>query len=159
MATRTWDGSSNRFDSAADWSPAGVPQPGDVALINSGTVTAAGELRGLIIASAGGFRLGDGATVAADTQLTVAADGGLNALNVAGQVSNRGIVTIKGAVNVVSATGPTGTAGVLRNTGTINVVDGPAAFLAIGRAPTARWRTTASSRSGPRRRCRPRAWT
>ena len=135
MATRTWDGSSNRFDSAADWSPAGVPQPGDIALINSGTVTASGALQGLTIASAGGFRLEDGATLAADTQLTISANGGLNALNVAGQVGSRGIVTLRGSVNVFSATGPTGIAGVLRNAGTINVVDGPALFIAIGRPP------------------------
>ena len=136
MATKTWDGSNNRFDSAADWSPAGVPQPGDIALINAGTVTIPGEtLQGLTIVSAGGLNLGDGTTLAPDTQLTVSGTGGLNGLNTAGQVGNEGIMTVRGSVNVFSATGPTGIAGVLRNTGTINVVDGPALFVAIGRPP------------------------
>lgn len=136
MSIKTWDGSTNRFDSAADWSPAGVPQPGDIALINSGTVTASGgTLQGLAIVSAGGFNLGDGTTLAPDTQLTVSGTGGLNTLNTVGQVGNQGIVTVRGSINVFSATGPTGIAGVLRNTGTINVVDGPALFVGLGRPP------------------------
>ncbi len=136
MSIRTWDGSTNRFDSAADWSPAGVPQPGDIALINSGTVTASGgTLQGLAIVSAGGFNLGDGTTLAPDTRLTVSGTGGLNTLNTVGQVGNQGIVTVRGSINVFSATGPTGIAGVLRNTGTINVVDGPALLVGLGRPP------------------------
>ncbi len=136
MAIKTWDGSNNRFDSAADWSPAGVPQPGDIALINSGTVTTpGGPLQGLIIVSAGGFSLQDGTTLAADTQLTISGMGALNTLNAVGQVGNQGIITVQGSVDVFSSTGPTGIAGVLRNAGTINVVDGPALFIGIGRPP------------------------
>lgn len=137
MATKTWDGSINRFDSAADWSPVGVPQPGDFAAINAGTVTASGgvlqglniEVNGLNGAS-GMLDLTD-TTLTANTQLTFLGTGGI----AAGQVNNQGIITAKGAVKLFSSTGPTGIAGVLRNTGTINVVDGPALFVGIGRPP------------------------
>lgn len=36
MATRQWDGSTNGYSSASDWSPTGTPQVGDVAIINRG---------------------------------------------------------------------------------------------------------------------------
>ncbi len=134
MAVKTWDGSNNRFDNATDWSPAGVPQPGDVVEIDSGDVTAAGELRGLNIASASEFELGDGTTLAPDTQLTVFAAAPMNVLRVVGQVSNQGIIIVEGAVDVFSSAGPTGIAGVLRNTGTINVVNG-SVFIPFGRSP------------------------
>lgn len=137
MATKTWDGSINRFDSAADWSPGGVPQPGDFAAINAGTVTASGgvlqglniEVNGLNGAS-GMLDLTD-TTLTADTQLTFLGTGGI----AAGQVNNQGIITARGAVKLFSSAGPTGIAGVLRNTGTINIVDGPALFVGIGRPP------------------------
>lgn len=135
MAVRTWNGSVNRFNSAADWLPAGVPQPGDVTVINSGGVTTAGEtLDGLTIASAGEFQLGDGTTLAPDTQLTVSGGIPENVLTLAGQVSNLGIIIVRGPIDVFSTAGPTGIAGVLRNAGTINVVDG-AAFIPWGRSP------------------------
>lgn len=40
MATRTWAGGTHSFDDAANWSPPGVPVPGDTLLIQSGTATA-----------------------------------------------------------------------------------------------------------------------
>ena len=39
MTTRNWDGTGAAYSSGADWSPSGVPQAGDVAVISSGTVT------------------------------------------------------------------------------------------------------------------------
>lgn len=38
--TRTWIGGNGRYANAGDWSPAGMPRPGDTAVIDSGTVTA-----------------------------------------------------------------------------------------------------------------------
>ena len=49
MTTRTWDGSSNAFTSAADWMPTGVPVSGDVAVINAGTVSLSSTPTGVII--------------------------------------------------------------------------------------------------------------
>lgn len=137
MATKTWDGTTNSFDNAADWSPVGVPQAGDFAVINAGTVTArGGVLQGLNIeanglnGASGSLDLTD-TTIAADTQITFLRTGGF----AAGQVNNQGIITAIGPVNLYSSTGPTGIAGVLRNTGTINIVDGPALFVANSRPP------------------------
>lgn len=38
MTLRTWFGGTGSFTTAGDWSPAGVPQSGDTALITAGTV-------------------------------------------------------------------------------------------------------------------------
>ena len=38
MTTRNWDGTTNGYSNAADWSPTGSPQAGDVAVITSGMV-------------------------------------------------------------------------------------------------------------------------
>ncbi len=138
MAVKTWDGTTNNFDSAADWSPAGVPQPGDIAIINLNTVTARGGLlQGLNIkvngtanGLVGSLDLTD-TTLAPDTQLTFMGTGA----TLAGQVNNQGIISAIGAVNLFSSSGPTGVAGILHNIGTINIVDGPALFVGIGRTP------------------------
>ncbi len=137
MATKTWDGTTKSFDSAADWSPTGVPQPGDIAVINAGTVTARGGLLQGLNLEANGINGASGSigltdtTIAADTQITFLGIGGI----LAGQINNQGIISAIGAVNLFSSTGPTGTAGVLSNTGTINIVDGPALLVGIGRPP------------------------
>jgi hypothetical protein len=39
MASKTWDGSTASFFDSTHWNPAGVPQAGDEAIIESGTVT------------------------------------------------------------------------------------------------------------------------
>ncbi len=39
MANETWDGSTANFFNATHWTPTGVPQAGDTAVIESGTVT------------------------------------------------------------------------------------------------------------------------
>ena len=39
MASKTWDGSTASFFNPAHWKPSGVPQAGDAATIESGTVT------------------------------------------------------------------------------------------------------------------------
>ena len=44
MTSRTWNGSDGASSNAADWLPVGVPVSGDVATINSGTVTATGTV-------------------------------------------------------------------------------------------------------------------
>ncbi len=137
MAVKTWDGTTGSFDSAADWSPVGVPQPGDFAIINAGTVTARGGLLQGLDIEANGLNGASGSldltdtTVAPDTQITFLGIGGI----AAGQVNDQGIITARGPVNLFTSTGPTGVAGVLHNTGTINVVDGPALFVGLGRPP------------------------
>ncbi len=137
MAVKTWDGTTNSFDSATDWSPAGVPQPGDSAVINAGTVTARGGLLQGLNIEANGLNGASGSigltdtTIATDTQISFMGIGGI----LAGQVNNQGIITAMGAVNLAFATGPTGDAGVVRNTGTINLVGGPANLDPIGRLP------------------------
>ena len=137
MAVKTWDGTTNSFDSAADWSPVGVPQPGDFAIINAGTVTARGGLLQGLNIEANGLNGASGSldltdtTIAPDTQVTFLGIGGI----AAGQVNNQGIITAMGAVNLAFATGPTGIAGLLQNTGTINIVGGPANLNPIGRSP------------------------
>ncbi len=37
--TRTWFGGDGNYRNAGDWTPAGAPEPGDTALISSGTIT------------------------------------------------------------------------------------------------------------------------
>ncbi|GAC1337624.1 MAG: hypothetical protein NVSMB18_02830 [Acetobacteraceae bacterium] len=39
MTQRTWNGATDSYFTAADWSPSGVPQPGDTVVINSGVAT------------------------------------------------------------------------------------------------------------------------
>lgn len=49
MTTRTWNGATDVFTNAADWSPVGVPVAGDVAVINSGTVSLTNTPMGVTI--------------------------------------------------------------------------------------------------------------
>ena len=49
MATKTWNGSNASFNTAADWSPTGVPMAGDTAVINSGTVALSSALSNVAI--------------------------------------------------------------------------------------------------------------
>lgn len=50
MANKTWFGGSGSFATAADWTPAGVPQAGDLAFIGTGAVGATGlDLTGVTI--------------------------------------------------------------------------------------------------------------
>ena len=39
MATYTWNGTNGSYDTAADWSPTGVPGSGDTAVIDAGNVS------------------------------------------------------------------------------------------------------------------------
>ncbi len=43
MTTETWSGGAGRFNDPNNWSPAGVPQPGDTAVVEAGTVKFRGE--------------------------------------------------------------------------------------------------------------------
>ena len=49
MTTKTWNGTSGNFTDAANWSPAGTPTSGDVAVINAGTVAVSGTIAGIEI--------------------------------------------------------------------------------------------------------------
>ncbi|MGI4797275.1 MAG: hypothetical protein ACRYG8_25130 [Janthinobacterium lividum] len=49
MTTRTWNGATDVFTNAADWTPVGVPVAGDVAVINSGTVSLTSAPTGVTI--------------------------------------------------------------------------------------------------------------
>ncbi len=64
MTTKTWNGSSDPLSTAADWSPAGAPAEGDVAIVGAGTPSATGTLNGYEIDLAG-------PSVAGQPQLTI----------------------------------------------------------------------------------------
>ena len=53
MTTKTWNNSSDPLSTAADWSPAGAPAEGDVAIIGAGAPSATGTLNGYEIDLAG----------------------------------------------------------------------------------------------------------
>nr|WP_294522178.1 hypothetical protein [uncultured Rhodopila sp.] len=43
MTTRTWVGGDNHASNPNDWSPSGLPQPGDSLVMNTGTMTLSGQ--------------------------------------------------------------------------------------------------------------------
>ncbi len=146
MTTRTWDNSVNLFTSAADWTPQGVPQPGDIAVINGGTVTAPGLLAGLNIQVTGNgttvptFFLAD-ASLSSTTNLTLnnAASFGVGTpvtLNLVGRSENDGVLTLLGSVIRVNASpDANNVGGTLVNTGGFNLVNSsPQVFASSGSA-------------------------
>ena len=129
MATRTWNGTSGSFTDPNSWSPAGVPQSGDTAVINSGTVLASGlGLTGLTInlaqtgtATATEFDL-TSTTIAANSTGNVSNPNGFNdtapILRIAGTVENDGTINFTGSrVDI-----PTAAGAVLLNVGTLNFI-------------------------------------
>ncbi|RYY16094.1 MAG: hypothetical protein EON55_05075, partial [Alphaproteobacteria bacterium] len=65
MTTRTWNGSNDSYNNAGAWSPNGVPVSGDIAIINSGTVTLGNAITGV------GIQLNQANGATASTTLTL----------------------------------------------------------------------------------------
>lgn len=140
MTTRTWDGSNNGFSSAADWSPAGLPQAGDTAVINAGTVgVTASLLDGLIIqleasSSSNSNLILNGSTISANTKLQAAATSGIASIGVTGRVVNDGLITFSGPTQATFTTtlsnASDGTVGLLENAGSIAAINSSPNFVA-----------------------------
>ena len=139
MTTKIWNGSIDSFDDPLAWSAPGVPGPGDVAVINAGTVTVPGDtLRGLALqlygttSSTPRLNLVD-ATLAGLTTLFANNSGSATlAIGITGTVVNAGITSLTGSrfdiLLTPDASNPTG---VLNNTGALNIVGAsPALFSA-----------------------------
>jgi hypothetical protein len=61
-ATKTWFGGTGDFSNPNDWSPKGVPQSGDVAIIRAGVVHASnGSLAGISLGSVRNSGFGESA--------------------------------------------------------------------------------------------------
>ena len=140
MATKTWDGSSNSFSNPAAWSPTGAPQPGDTAVINSGTVgVASATLNGLTIQMSASpdstptlsLR---GATIGSGSQVVAAANSGTTQINVAGAVANAGLISFTGPSKARFTTTLTDIGGgsptLLRNNGSIAAINASANVVA-----------------------------
>ena len=151
MATKTWNGSNDSFSNAADWSPAMVPTSGDIAVINSGTVSLTTSLAGVAIqlTQAAGSTSSTGlsitnATLDASSPLTVTNSNTYTA--VAPTISIAGAVTLNatdafygskivfsisagstlvnaGTMNFYSSSLVTNGTGTLQNSGTIAIVN------------------------------------
>ncbi len=140
MATRTWNGSDADFSVAADWSPAGVPGTGDIAVINAGTVTLTGRLTASELQLASTFAgspllVATSFLVDAGQKVGITAAGANSTLRLAGAAMNRGAYTLSATSPGVSsislidaASGPTtfdnqggvtllGSFSILRNSG------------------------------------------
>jgi hypothetical protein len=112
MADKTWNVSSGTWGTAGNWSPSGVPAPGDTVYINSGTVTVAGQ--GITNVNIGGncTILGTGLTitgnlyVAGECTLTFSGtsalilNGNLYVDGAIQQTSTSGSLNLSGAGNV-----------------------------------------------------------
>src|SRR3954451_4599114 len=101
MTSRTWNGSNGAYSNAADWLPFGVPVSGDVATINSGTVTATGtDLAPNVLTNVNSSAtqteliLTNNAAIASGDQITVRAGGTNAALGAVGTVTNTGVVSL-----------------------------------------------------------------
>ena len=138
MATKTWNGTDGQFNSALDWSSGTVPVPGDMAVINAGTVTSTQPLQaGLVVAlvatssTVPALVLRDadiaaGATVHGETAASAAS------LRLTGQVRNAGNITFDGAggTTVIGVQDDgNGVAGRFENDGGLSLV-GQTAYLA-----------------------------
>ena len=100
MTTRTWNGASDVFSNAADWSPNGVPVSGDIAVINSGTVAAVGSdfVPNLGISISSGANATNliisSATIQATDAIAGTVAGAANlTLGIQGGVTNAGVAT------------------------------------------------------------------
>ncbi len=142
MAVKVWNGSSNIFENAADWTPASVPTTGDTATIGAGVVTETGTFADsltllLNASSSNGPRLAlTGATLPATSLLEINGAGSSAAVQVQGQVSNLGTITIassgNGSATFLVQSAADGSPTTLTNAGTIAVSDGVAQFLDFG---------------------------
>ena len=142
MAVKVWDGSSDIFENTAAWTPAGVPSSGDVATIGAGVVTETGTfadsltLRLNASSSNGGRLVLSGATLPAASRLEINGAGSSAAVQVQGQVSNLGTITVtssgQGSATFLVRTAADGSATTFANAGTIAVTDGVAQFQNFG---------------------------
>src|SRR4051794_5220066 len=100
MTSRTWNGSNGAYSNAADWLPVGVPLSGDVATINSGTVTATGtDLAPNVLTNVNSSTsqtelILTNATIASGDQITVRAGATNAVLGTMGTVTNTGLVSL-----------------------------------------------------------------
>ena len=149
MAIKTWDGTVNSFDSAADWSTLGVPMPGDTAIINAGIVNVPGDtLRGLTLQLQGAtgsvptLNLVD-AVLAPDTTLNASNTASFGStpvtLGIQGNVVNRGAMTFTGSSRFSINVAPDAAAvsGMLDNEGTIDIVNSSPYFFSTASNPAA----------------------
>ncbi|RYF21737.1 MAG: hypothetical protein EOO77_05475 [Oxalobacteraceae bacterium] len=132
MTTKAWHGTTGRLSNPANWSPAGAPISGDVAIINYGTVSAVADdfVPDLTIQLlAGGLSptlIVSSATIQATDQIAISSGPGSNAtLEIMGAVNNAGLISLGGSnklgTDVIglldSSSGPT----TLTNTGIIGL--------------------------------------
>ena len=99
MVTKTWNGADAPYATDADWSPAGTPLAGDVANINSGTVTLVnatidGSVLQVVSSSATAELQLTDATVGPSEQILVSASAVDAVLGIAGNVVNTGILDL-----------------------------------------------------------------
>ncbi len=129
MTTRTWNGATDAFSNGNDWSPAGIPTSGDVAIINSGTVTATGnDLTGnLAVQVTSGAAttilvLAD-TTNQASSMISTSANGAANlTLGIQGNVQNTGVANFLASGsgnNIIGFLDPASGSSVLTNTGVL----------------------------------------
>ena len=69
MTTKIWNGSDDQLSNGADWSPAGAPMQGDVAIVTAGTLSTGDTLNGYEIDIAGPNVAGQPQLVISDTML------------------------------------------------------------------------------------------
>jgi len=142
MAVKFWNGSSGAFETAAAWTPTGVPVAGDYAVISSGLVTEVGAfadfltLRLTASASNSPRLVLAGATLPATSRLEIAGTDSSASVQVQGQVSNLGTITITsnapGSATFLVRDADNGGTTTLANAGTIAITDGIAQFLNFG---------------------------
>ena len=143
MTTRTWNGATDSFSNAADWSGGVVPVAGDIAVINAGAVTATGALPGALTITMDGtngptLTLSNG-TLVAGTQFKANDQTAFVTLNTSGISTNAGAVRFTGQpggeADIILLDGPGGTATSLVNTGGISIVGQQAVLLNQGSNP------------------------
>ena len=142
MAVKVWNGSSDVFENAADWAPAGVPASGDIATIAAGVVTEGGTFADsltlhLNASSSSSPRLVlSGATLPASSRLEINGAGSAAAVQLQGQVSNLGTITVtssgQGSATFLVRDAADGSATTFVNAGTIAVTDGVAQISNFG---------------------------
>jgi len=142
MAVKVWDGSSDVFENAAAWGPSGVPVAGDIATIAAGIVTESSAfpdsltLRLNASPSNSPRLVLSGATLPAASRLDINGAGSSAAVQVQGQVSNLGTITVTssglGSATFLVRNAANSPATTFTNAGTIAVTDGVAQFLNQG---------------------------
>lgn len=154
MTTRTWIAGTGSFNDPSEWSPGGVPQAGDLAIISNGTAV-------LSMQKLDGFELQlQSPASALDTNDVVFGQhftlgetpgaGGTATLNATGFTANEGVIHVGTAVvppnfspsftinmyDLTPSPGCAGAAAVFVNSGTIMVADGQP-FSIVAKSPDA----------------------